>query len=59
MKISLVSLLLACSLFLVSSCGVKGPLYHGKSDAAATVEKTGTSEIKESDNKDKTDEKTR
>ena len=42
MKIKLAYSLLVCSLFLVASCGAKGPLYHEKTDSAAKVEKTET-----------------
>jgi len=53
MKISIVASLLVCSLFLVASCGVKGPLYHGKDDSVPKIEKTKKAEPVEAD---KTDE---
>ena len=46
MKIKLVYPLLVCSLFLVSSCGVKGPLYHEKTEVAPKVEKKEKTEVK-------------
>jgi predicted small lipoprotein YifL len=42
MKISIAQLLLVCSLFLVASCGVKGPLYHEKPASVAKTQKTDT-----------------
>ena len=42
MKISIAQLLLVCSLFLVASCGVKGPLYHEKTSSVAKTQKADT-----------------
>ncbi len=59
MKIRITGLLLLISLFLLSACGQKGPLYHekaAKSKAEASkVEKNTTTEKEE--NEDKSEKK--